>query len=375
MRGKNPAVLDVELLNPYNGIDASRQRAAPDPQRPGPAPADAASGSTRSTTSAASRTSTSTRGGACGPSCSSGRWSTARRSSSAGPTGSTCSTRSASATTSATSSSQSKTGSCNGNFLGIGADDCQTAIVVEQSAPFALLITNGEFVSFHGPDPTMVEVTATHTGAVRFVNCAFWGPCNQIARDRRPGHGGLQRLHLRAMGPRQRGPSRPPRRLGHGARPRLRVPAKPRPRSRWARTSAAPSSPATSSPARHGSTTRARAASRSPTTPTAPRGDTAWSGTRSRAEGDSRSEAKRCGSIRTDPTARRPDATPEGASVESDRRAKLQGMGVAESLVAAAVAPVPPAANPWRLYNTSQRLRAIVHGLSGLRRLPSKSSG
>jgi len=77
---------------------------------------------------------------------------------------------------------QSKTGSCNGNFLGIGADDCQTSLVVEQSAPFALLITNGEFVSFHGPDPTMVEVTATHTGAVRFVNCAFWGPCNQIAR-------------------------------------------------------------------------------------------------------------------------------------------------------------------------------------------------
>jgi len=45
-----------------------------------------------------------------------------------------------------------------------------------------LLITNGEFVSFHGPDPTMVEVGPQHTGAVRFVNCAFWGPCNQIAR-------------------------------------------------------------------------------------------------------------------------------------------------------------------------------------------------
>jgi Pectate lyase superfamily protein len=77
---------------------------------------------------------------------------------------------------------RSKTGDCNGNFLGIGADDCQTSIVVEQSAPFALLITNGEFVSFHGPDPTMVEVTATHTGSVRFVNCSYWGPCNQIAR-------------------------------------------------------------------------------------------------------------------------------------------------------------------------------------------------
>lgn len=76
----------------------------------------------------------------------------------------------------------SKAGVCNGNFLGLGADDCWTAVVVEQSAPCGLLITNGEFVSFHGPDPTMVEVTQTHHGAVRFVNCAFWGPCNQIAR-------------------------------------------------------------------------------------------------------------------------------------------------------------------------------------------------
>jgi len=70
-------------------------------------------------------------------------------------------------------------GSANGNFLGIGADDCQTALVVEQSAPMGLLITNGEFVSFHGPDPTMVRVGDEHTGTVRFNNCAFWGPCNR----------------------------------------------------------------------------------------------------------------------------------------------------------------------------------------------------
>jgi hypothetical protein len=76
----------------------------------------------------------------------------------------------------------SKSGVCNGNFLGIGADDCQTALVVEHCAPFGLLITNGEFVSFHGPDPTMIEVTKTNSGSVRFVNCAFWGPCNQIAK-------------------------------------------------------------------------------------------------------------------------------------------------------------------------------------------------
>jgi hypothetical protein len=77
---------------------------------------------------------------------------------------------------------KTKTGVCNGNFLGLGADDCQTAVVVEQSAPMGLLITNGQFVSFHGPDPTMVEVVGTNRGSVRFVNCAFWGPCHQIAR-------------------------------------------------------------------------------------------------------------------------------------------------------------------------------------------------
>lgn len=76
---------------------------------------------------------------------------------------------------------ETKNGSTNGNFLGIGADNCQTAVVVEQSAPFGILITNGEFVSFNGPDPTMVRVTEKHTGAVRFTNCAFWGPCNRNA--------------------------------------------------------------------------------------------------------------------------------------------------------------------------------------------------
>ncbi len=77
---------------------------------------------------------------------------------------------------------KTKAGVCNGNFLGIGADDCFTAVVVEDSARMALLISNGEFVSFHGPDPTMVEVKASNSGSVRFVSCAFWGPCNQIAR-------------------------------------------------------------------------------------------------------------------------------------------------------------------------------------------------
>jgi len=75
----------------------------------------------------------------------------------------------------------SKAGSCNGNFLGIGADDCYASVQVEQCAPFGLLITNGEFTAFHGPNPTMVLVAPTNNGVVRFSNCAFWGPCNQIA--------------------------------------------------------------------------------------------------------------------------------------------------------------------------------------------------
>jgi len=77
---------------------------------------------------------------------------------------------------------QTREGMCNGNFLGIGADDCYTAVAVESSPRFGILITNGEFVSFHGPDPTMVVVGPANAGSARFVNCAFWGPCNQIAR-------------------------------------------------------------------------------------------------------------------------------------------------------------------------------------------------
>jgi len=77
---------------------------------------------------------------------------------------------------------QTKNGVCNGNFLGIGADDCYVALQVDQCAPMGLLITNGEFVSFHGPDPTMIVVSETNRGSVRFSNCAYWGPNNQIAK-------------------------------------------------------------------------------------------------------------------------------------------------------------------------------------------------
>jgi hypothetical protein len=77
--------------------------------------------------------------------------------------------------------SSGSTGACNGNFLGIGADACHHSVLVEQSAPYGLLITSGEFVAMDGTDPTMVVVTGANRGNVRFVNCAFWGPCNRNA--------------------------------------------------------------------------------------------------------------------------------------------------------------------------------------------------
>jgi Pectate lyase superfamily protein len=74
------------------------------------------------------------------------------------------------------------TGECNGNFLGIGADNCNRAVLVEQSAAYGLLIANAEFTSFRGPNPTMVEVGPQHSGVVRISNSAFWGPCDQISK-------------------------------------------------------------------------------------------------------------------------------------------------------------------------------------------------
>jgi len=83
----------------------------------------------------------------------------------------------------------SKDGSCNGNFLGIGADMAANAsILVEAADPWGILITNGEFTSFvdsnfgvQKADSTQVIVTGSNSGSVRFVNSAFWGPSNQIA--------------------------------------------------------------------------------------------------------------------------------------------------------------------------------------------------
>lgn len=83
------------------------------------------------------------------------------------------------------------TGSMNGNFLGIGMDLATNAsVLVEQSQPMGILITNGEFTAFCDADltfcpsesvnPRHVVVAAGNNGALKFVNSAFWGPGSQI---------------------------------------------------------------------------------------------------------------------------------------------------------------------------------------------------
>lgn len=77
---------------------------------------------------------------------------------------------------------ETATGVCNGNFVGIGADNCHRCVLVEQCAEYGLLMVNAEFTSFQGDDPTMVEVLSSNAGVLRIANSAFWGPCRQIAK-------------------------------------------------------------------------------------------------------------------------------------------------------------------------------------------------
>jgi hypothetical protein len=78
-------------------------------------------------------------------------------------------------------------GACNGNFLGIGADDCFTALEVEDSERYGLLICNGEFVSFHGPDPTMVVVGRQTKAACVFPIAPFGGRATKSPKSKAKG--------------------------------------------------------------------------------------------------------------------------------------------------------------------------------------------
>jgi hypothetical protein len=67
-------------------------------------------------------------------------------------------------------------GACNGQFSGIGADACDTCVLVESLQPQGLLVNNGEFNAHRVGRSTQVAVEPGCSGSIRFVNCGFWGP-------------------------------------------------------------------------------------------------------------------------------------------------------------------------------------------------------
>ena len=121
--------------------------------------------------------------------------------------------------------SESKTGSANGNFLGLGADSCQRAVLVEQAQPPGLLITNGEFVGrWSSTDSVCLEIGPKAKGKVSLVNCSFWGPDRPLRLDAQPVgpvHG--QRLQLRPLGQRRARLACHPARRRQGHCPGLHV--------------------------------------------------------------------------------------------------------------------------------------------------------
>ncbi|HYG35032.1 MAG TPA: glycosyl hydrolase family 28-related protein [Clostridia bacterium] len=83
--------------------------------------------------------------------------------------------------------SKSKQGSANGNFLGLGADSCRRALVVQQAQPPGLLICNGEFVGrWSSTNSVCAEIEPEVEGKVSLVNCSFWGPIDRCVWMRSP---------------------------------------------------------------------------------------------------------------------------------------------------------------------------------------------
>lgn len=68
-------------------------------------------------------------------------------------------------------------GACNGQFMGIGADCCNTAVLIEATQWAGLQITNGEFVGRPGSDNSNgIEVAEkAQTAFVSLHNSTFWG--------------------------------------------------------------------------------------------------------------------------------------------------------------------------------------------------------
>ncbi len=73
---------------------------------------------------------------------------------------------------------KTEVGDCNAQLVGIGADGCKRSVLVEDCNEFGLLFVNAELVAMFGEDPVMVEISENcKKGVIMFQNSSFWGPC------------------------------------------------------------------------------------------------------------------------------------------------------------------------------------------------------
>ena len=68
-----------------------------------------------------------------------------------------------------------------GNFNGFNAELCHACVQVDDCRTWGIFINNGGYALLDPPRSMMVRVTATNRGSVRFNNCGFWGPTDRCA--------------------------------------------------------------------------------------------------------------------------------------------------------------------------------------------------
>ena len=68
-----------------------------------------------------------------------------------------------------------------GNFSGANAELCHACVSVEDCCTWGVLISNAGYALLDPPRSMMVRVAASNRGTVRFNNCAFWGPTDRCA--------------------------------------------------------------------------------------------------------------------------------------------------------------------------------------------------
>jgi hypothetical protein len=76
---------------------------------------------------------------------------------------------------------RTKAGAAYGNFSGANAELCHACVHVDDCDTWAILFSNGGYALLDPPRSMMLRVGPRNRGSVRFSNCAFWGPTDRCA--------------------------------------------------------------------------------------------------------------------------------------------------------------------------------------------------